>query len=184
MKEKLLVVGVVLALLISGVSLLGSGDGKDGRDGRDGVGAVSGPDHYEQQYFYSGLSSGAGCFSTTTTGILSAASLENFGCINIASTGVGGQGTISLTLPASTTMAAIVPRAGMCRDWFIDTTDVVAATTTTFVAGTGWNLVGLDATGAGTGADVIDGNEYGRLTACRETDGDIVGFLQEWIHAD
>lgn len=148
------------------------------------LGAAPSPDVYQNTYFYAGLTYGGGCFSTTTTGTLTANMLEKNSCIYISADGAG-QAALSLTLPASTTVSSLLPEgAGGCRDWFIDASDVAAGTTTTLVAGTGWDLVGLDATGAGTGADVIDGAEFGKLTACRQSDGDIVGYVQEYLAAD
>jgi hypothetical protein len=150
---------------------------------QDVVGANPGPEALNHEYFRAGITTGGGCFSTSTTGTLSAGMIRDMSCIYITATGAG-QGTLSLTLPASSTMSAMIPRVGDCQAWFVDAADVAAATTTTFVAGTGHNVVGLDATGAGTGADVIDGAEYGKLTSCREKDGDVVTFVQEYIHAD
>lgn len=147
------------------------------------VGAAAGPEHTETQRFLSSFSDGSGCYSTTTTGTLTSAVLSSNSCIYIAAAGAG-QAALTLTLQATTTMADLVPTKGACRSWWVDADDVAAATTTTIVAGTGVNLVGLDATGAGTGADVLDGNEFGKFTLCRETDGDVTGFVEEWIHAD
>lgn len=130
-----------------------------------------------------GFTQGGGLFATSTTGTLTEAQLLANNGIYITATGAG-QATLSLTLPATSTMSTLIPTAGDCRDWWIDASDVAAATTTTVVAGAGWNIVGLDATGAGTGADVIDGAEFGRLTACRATDTDVTGFIHEYIHAD
>lgn len=129
-----------------------------------------------------GLTSGNVCFATSTTGVLTEAQLLAYGCIEVDPT--FPQAVLALTLPATSTMTTLIPLAGQCRDWFIDNSDVAAATTTTIVKGAGWDLVGLDATGAGTGADVIDGLEYGTLRACRQTDTDVIGYLQEYIHAD
>lgn len=147
------------------------------------LGANPGPEYLEAQYFNGGVSYGSGCFSTTTSGTLTARMLRDNGCIHIAAAGAG-QAAISFTLPATTTMSDVLPKVGMCRDWFLNADDVAAATTTTFVAGTGFVDVGLDATGAGTGADVIDGNEYGMFTMCRLVNGDIAFFVTEWIHSD
>lgn len=146
------------------------------------LGAAPGPEYTGRQYFDGGSTYGSGCFSTSTTGTLTAYGLSN-GCITIAAAGAG-QAAVSLTLPASTTMSSLIPKKGNCMDIFIDASGVAAATTTTIVAGAGHNVVGLDATGAGTGADVIDGAEYGRLTMCRENDGDVTTFVQEYINAD
>lgn len=137
----------------------------------------------ERVHFKGGLTDGSGCFATSTTGTLTASELNRSNCIYLSATGAG-QGTISLTLPASTTMSVLLPSIGGCTSWFVDASDLAAATTTTFVAGTGHDVVGLDATGAGTGADVIDGAEFGKITSCRERNGDIVTFVEEYIHAD
>lgn len=130
-----------------------------------------------------GLTQGGGWFSYTADATLTEANLLANSGLYGSATGAG-QAVISLTLPATSTMTTLIATAGDCRSWWIDASDLTAATTTTIVKGTGWNLVGLDATGAGTGADVIDGAEYGKLTACRETDTDVVGYVQEYLHAD
>lgn len=173
----------LLTVIISALVAIGAFFAVSGTQTTEQLGASVGPEHFSTEFFYGGIVEGSNCYSTTTTGTMIPGVLSNNSCIVVASGGAG-QAVLSLTLPASTTMNSVLPNKGSCRSWFIDTTAVAAATTTTIVAGTGWNLVGLDATGAGTGADVIDGNEYGRLTACRETDGDITGFVTEWIHAD
>lgn len=147
------------------------------------IGGSAGPEVTESQYFNGGATFGSQCFSTSTTGTLGTQTLKNNSCIYIAPTGAG-QGVLSITLPATTTMGDLLPLKGGCREWFIDATDVAAATTTTILLGTGHDLVGLDATGAGTGADVIDGLEAATLRMCRQTTGDVITFMEEWIHAD
>ena len=147
------------------------------------VGASAGPEHTEAQFFYGGASLGSNCFATSTSGTLTTRTLLDNGCIHITAAGAG-QAVISLTLPATTTMSGILPKAGSCREWFINADDVAAATTTTIVAGAGHVLIGLDATGAGTGADVIDGDEFGTLKMCRLSNGDVASYVQEYIHAD
>lgn len=147
------------------------------------VGSSVGPQHTEPQYFDGGATYGSGCFATTTTGTLTAGDLDN-GCIDIAPAGAG-QATLSLTLPSAAAVTSRhLPKVGSCRDWSIDASDVAAATTTTFVAGANMDLVGLDATGAGTGADVIDGAEYARLTLCHQAGNRVTGYITEWINAD
>jgi len=146
------------------------------------LGSGSGQNVGSTQFFEASLVDGGGCYATTSSGVLLPRLLENK-CITITPT--SPQAVLSLTLPASTTMNALIGKTpGACRSWWIDASGVVAATTTTIVKGTGWDLVGQDATGAGTGADVIDGLEHAVLTGCRQADGDITGFVEEWIHAD
>lgn len=188
MKDKYILVGVAVAVIIAFVALLVPPKVSVDMDSikrfiSENVGAISGPDVYSRMFLNAGLTTGGGCFSTTTSGTLLAGTLERNSCLRLTAAGAG-QETVSWTLPASTTMSAIIPRVGDCSTWFIDASAVVAATTTTIVAGTGINLVGLDATGAGTGADVLDGNEFGRLMLCRQANTDIVGYVTEWIHAD
>lgn len=145
------------------------------------LGAVPSLEPTELMIAKGGLTYGEGCFATSTSGVLLPQDLKN-GCIYATAAGAG-QAVISFTLPASSTMT-MIPKKGNCHEWFYDASDLTAATTTTFVKGTGHDVVGLDATGAGTGADVIDGNEFARMTSCRETNGDVVTFMQEYIHAD
>lgn len=144
---------------------------------------LSGQDNYSNQYFQAGMTYGGGCFSTSTTGTLNAGMLDANSCIYITAAGAG-QAALSLTLPATSTMGALLPNVGSCQDWFVDASDVAAGTTTTFVAGAGHDVVGLDATGAGTGADVIDGAEMGKITMCRQKGGDVTTYITEYIHAD
>lgn len=141
----------------------------------------AGQDHSFLEFFDGGLTWGGGCYATSTGSALTARVLEN-GCVYINPAGAG-MSAVSLTMPASSTMY-MIPRPGNCHEWFIDNSDVAAATTTTIVAGTGHDVVGLDATGAGTGADVIDGLEYAELKSCRNRDGSVVTFMKENIHAD
>lgn len=176
-------VSAVAALVVSVVvvTLVAPQDGADGRDGA--VGAAAGPDVTESTFFQAGASYAGGCFSTTTSGTIKISDMDN-GCIDIAPSG-GSQAVLSLTLPTATALNnRFFPRVGMCRDWVIDASDVVAATTTTIVANTGIDVVGLDATGAGTGADVIDGAEFGKLTLCRQQGDGVTAYVEEWIAAD
>lgn len=43
MKDKIIIAGVVVAILLSGFAYFGIEDGKDGRNGIDGIGAVASP---------------------------------------------------------------------------------------------------------------------------------------------
>lgn len=137
--------------------------------------------HSFLEFFDGGLTYGNGCSATSTSGVLTQSQLAG-GCIYGTAAG-SGQAAFSLTMPASTTMT-MIPAVGSCHDWYYDASDLTAATTTTFVAGSGHDVVGLDATGAGTGADVVDGAEFAWLTSCRERNGDVVTFIHEYIHAD
>lgn len=181
--NKNITIGVLVVVAIIAISGIFFPQTTVVREVTERLGASAGPEHTEKQFFKQSLVDGSGIFATSTTGTLTAGNLRDNKGIYITAAGAG-QATLSLTLPATTTMSSFLQDKGACTSWWIDASDVAAATTTTIVAGTGWNLVGLDATGAGTGADVIDGAEYGKLTACKETDGDITGYIEEWIAAD
>jgi len=73
--NKYLTGGVVLALVLSGLAFFGS-DGIDGRDGRDGsVGARSGPEVYDTNYFFENFYTGNG--NTATTSDVAAATVTS-----------------------------------------------------------------------------------------------------------
>lgn len=172
------VVSVVVAVAIVGIFF----QPEDGRDGRDAVGST-GSSYTETQYFNGGLTFNGSCFATTTSGTFLLSDLDA-GCIDIAPAGAG-QAVLSLTLPSAAQITSrFLPEVGSCRDWVIDASDVAAATTTTIVAGSGVDVVGLDATGAGTGADVIDGAEFGTMRLCHQVGGGVTAYMQEYIAAD
>lgn len=179
--NKVLVAVLVVVAVIATLGLVYPSVTKEVvREVKTEFGASSQPT--ERYFFKGGLTDGSGCFATSTTGTLTNADLNRNNCIYLTATGAG-QGVISLTMPASTTVSYLND-AGSCTSWFVDASDLAAATTTTIVAGTGNDVVGLDATGAGTGADVLDGGEYGKITSCRQSDGDIVTFVEEYLDAD
>lgn len=187
-----IILGVVaLVLIVGGVAIYQKSSNPSD--------PLAGTSNFEKQSFVEGLfggrnrsfdvnrngnvSYGSGCFATSTTGLLTQANLIENNCIKLTATGAG-QGTIALTLPAVSAMPKLIPVVGQCRDWFVDASALAAATTTTFLLGTGHDIVGLDATGAGTGADVIDGQEYGTIKMCRKSATAVVTFIHEYIHAD
>lgn len=121
---------------------------------------------------------GGACTATSSDGILTAAVLAANNCITGTATGAG-QAAITLTLPATSTMTTLIPNAGDCKAFIYNGQALAAGTTTTFAAGTGWDIVGID-----TNADVIAGLNNATLLACRETDTDVTGFISEYVPAD
>lgn len=93
--------------------------------------------------------------------------------------GGAGQETITLTLPATSTMTTLIPDAGDCREWLYDASALVAATTTTITAGTGHDVIAVS-----TANDVIDGAEWAEIKSCRQSDGDVTTIVSELLHAD
>jgi hypothetical protein len=121
---------------------------------------------------------GGACTATSSSGILTEAVLLANNCITGTATGAG-QAVITLTLPATSTMTTLIPNAGDCKAFVYNGQALAAATTTTFAAGTGWDIVGID-----TNADVIAGLNNATLLACRETDTNVTGFISEYVPAD
>lgn len=144
------------------------------------IGAQPGPDHTELQFFKAGLVDGGGVYSTTTTvasETLTAAVLQKNKVIRML--GSSTAAAITLTLPASTTMNAVLPKPGDYRTWVIENGYTAAATTTTIAAGTGMDLQEPD------GQNVVIGiNNYAFLTCFREASTDIVCAVDETIPAD
>lgn len=144
------------------------------------AGAVPGPEHYELQFFKGGLTDGGTVYSTTTTAAaetLTAAVLEKHKLIRFL--GSATAAAITVTLPASTTMNAVLPNPGDYRTWVIENGYTAAATTTTIAAGTGVDLQEPD------GQNVVIGiNNYAFLTCFREASTDIVCRVDETIPAD
>lgn len=98
--------------------------------------------------------------------------------LRFAAGGVG-QAVIALTLPATSTMTTVIPKAGDCRAWLYDASALAAATTTTITAGTGHDVIAYTAND-----DVIDGAEFSEITMCRQADGDVTTIVTELLHAD
>ena len=112
--------------------------------------------------------------AATATLLASAIDLENFidYTPNVNST---------LTLPATSTMSALMPVAGDTREYIIRNASSTAAATLTLVAGAGMDLQFVEATG---GDLVLDGNDAGTLTMTRLTNTDILVLFNEYTEAD
>ena len=176
MKEKVIAVVVAVALVAAGALFFGGQDGKDGRDGRDGVGASSGPDKYQRQFFFQGFESGgvgASIASTTVEAnvVLSASDWgRGIDYIEYNLT----VGAVTLTTAASTTFPIGNERGSKREIWLYN------ATTTT----SGDSVITL---AAGTGIDLQEdtgqvitfvGLEAMRITFIRKADSDILMFVE------
>lgn len=110
---------------------------------------------------------------TLTQAELAAASVFKF------TAGGAGQEVIALTLPASSTMDSVIPNEGDIRSWIYDASALATATTTTWTAGTGIDLIAYT-----TNDDVIDGVEFSQLTCWRKADTDIGCIVSELVRSD
>lgn len=88
--------------------------------------------------------------------------------------GGAGQGVITLTFPASSTMTTIMPNSGDSASWLYSATLLDAATTTTFVSGAGMTI--KEPTG---GNIVVAGAEQAMIQCWRLPDTDIICFATE-----
>jgi len=85
----------------------------------------------------------------------------------------------ALTLPATSTLATMIPNAGDRREILIENVSAVTATTTTIVAGAGMDLQEADGQNV-----VIGGNNYALVTLWRKSNTDMVVTVTETIPAD
>lgn len=109
---------------------------------------------------------------------LTEANLLSANVLSMTASGAG-QEVIALTLPATSTMTTLIPKAGDFREWIIDASALAAATTTTVTLGTGIDLIAVT-----TADDVIDGAEWARLSCWRQADTDVTCITSELLNAD
>jgi hypothetical protein len=164
---------VIVALLLTGAF-----------SGNTGVGGT-----YEitKQFFPGGISTGpfvqGGSCETlvdadggTTT--LTARQMDNDFCFAMAASGIGQQ-VIVLQLPTSDQFKLILPNVGDFREWTYDASALAAATTTTILAGTGIDLIGVT-----NADDVIDGAEYARISCWRKSGSSVACITSELLNTD
>ncbi len=115
------------------------------------MGASSGPEHYNTEYFYGGMVQGGGIkiiVATTTAVQLTAGEICEYSILDIVP--VASSAATAITTP---TAAAInnrcLPQDGMFKDFVIWDHSKYASTTFTFATGTGMTLFSGDAIIAG-----------------------------------
>lgn len=127
------------------------------------------------------VTGGDACTLTDANGgtyTMSATELQNCSYFKFAAGGAG-QAVIALTMPATSTLSTYLPTAGQCQEYVYDATALAVATTTTFTAGTGWNLFAYT-----TNDDVIDGLETSSWKICRDGSSDLYWKVSEDVAAD
>lgn len=190
MKNTLIVIGVVVALILSVVSISGLFTGEISviveniKDLKD-LGAFPGPEIYANLNVHGTLIKGDGTGLATTTTATAYTFIEKdlqpYSLIDI----MQNVGNASFTLPATSTMFGLLGGSGIGsnREWLIHNA-TTSTNTLTLVAGAGMDLVAVTAND-----DVIDAGEYTRLTCSvipyRTTDNEnIVCIVDELINAD
>jgi hypothetical protein len=163
MKDKLTVVGVVVALALGAVGLF-TGDSTivNPTEVREVVGAAASPEVYQHTFFNTGYSYG-GYFATTTAGAtrLTARDLQN----DVTYYNITPSAATAWTLPASSTLSTIVPKPGMCKEFIMN--NASASNDITVTAGTGWDIKNASGTAA------VIHNTMAKMTFCRGVDTDI-----------
>lgn len=169
-KDKFIVIGVVLALVLSGFAFFNGG--ADGRDGRDGVGAVAGPFYTEHQVFGNSFTLGGTVTSTTTidtTIVLDARHLRVG--VSLMSMNIGIDATI--TTMASTSAPFVGMRAGQSFTVYFFNASTTAGSVATFAAGTGVDLQEDEGETV-----LVNGLEIARLTFLKKVDSDIIMWVE------
>lgn len=184
MKTKLL--GLSLVVIVAIAIIGGFFFPKGNSVVNQALGVFSGPDIYDDVRFYGKVftkefTQGGGTLSIATssgTYTLTQAELAEANVIKVSAAGVT-DATLSLTLPATSTMTTLLPNDGDTRDWTIWNNYATAATTTTVVAGTG-----IDLQGDGTGDDVINGGVFAKLRCVRLNTLNVMCYINEGVAAD
>lgn len=122
------------------------------------LGAISGPEVYQDMLFYESVTVGGGNNATSSSGTattLGYKDLNNYHVIDLMS----NVGSFTYTMPATSTMIQLLPEVGMSREWIFHNATSTASITLTMAAGAGMDLVSVTAND-----DIIDPGEWTRVT--------------------
>lgn len=147
------------------------------------VGAAAGPTVYDHTSFLSGVTIGGGALATST--VSTAMTVTERDLVNNTLWEVNPlTGALTYTLPATSTLSNLLPKAGDNRKWLFKNATSTTAASLTIAKGTGWDFVGVD-----TGVDVIAGAAVGSevfmgVDCTRQSNRDIVCLMTDNIAAD
>jgi len=173
MNNKIMIGGVILALVLSIVSIFGGALSIKEKP----IGASAGPEKTETQYFRAGYTFGGNsCYATSTTAAVG--TLPNISndvnCIdytvNVAD--------VTLTLMASTT-AWMPQKQNEMRSLFIRNASTTATADIVIAAGTGINL--KRATSSVTVLGDTGADNYARIDFVRQADSDVDALVTLFI---
>ena len=131
--------------------------------------AVSGPDHYVQEFFHEGLTDGGGIRATSTVNSAETLLASDMNKAKVIAYTLNVQNA-TLTLPATSTLSSFIQLAGESRTIFIRNASTTAKTLT-IAGGTGMNLLVASTTNAMPGN--TSGSNSARLEFTRRADKDI-----------
>ncbi len=146
--------------------------------GVEGNVEIDGTTYLDGETFVERFTQGGTVLASSTTaavGVLTAAQITTYSQIDYTP----GNLAVSLTLPATSTMTALIPNTGDMITFRIRNLDSVAATSTTIVAGAGIDLIENE-----NGDVVIEGGNEAFLRFRRESDTDVTVSVDEYIAAD
>ena len=148
------------------------------------LGALSGPEIFANVNIHGTFTKGDGTAIATTTTTATYTfiqkDLEPYSVIDI----MENTGAATFTLPATSTMLAMLQGVGSSREWLFHNASSSAGVTMTLVTGAGMDLIAVTAND-----DVIDPGEYTRLTCTqipyRNADNEnVVCIVDELANAD
>lgn len=173
MKDKLVVVGVVVALLLSVLGLGG------GTTVVEKLGAVPGPEHSNRQFFNAGYTAG-GRTATSSTAVTYTTIAKDFSgeptyidwTVNVNTT---------VTLNATSTFG-YVPNTGDVAKFYLRNASSTAGATLTLAAQNA--SVDLQYTEATGGDLVLNGLDWAEITLIRENPNMVTVIFSEFTEAD
>lgn len=139
------------------------------------VGAIAGPDLYSYFSVYGVFTQGGGVRATSTSNSAETLLASDIDTENVVDY-TANVSSVTLTLPASSTMTGLVPKAGLTRTIFIRNATTTAAINLTLAGGTGTILkqaTSSNQAGAKTIYGDTDGDNYARLDLIRKANTDI-----------
>lgn len=145
------------------------------------LGAQSGPDHYQKQYFHDSYQAGGERHATSSTAATYTLT---------ASDGFDGEHyfvdwtpnvNVTLTTMASSSMPWLGKSAGSRETMLLRNASTTAAATITMAAGTGIDIQHGDATGDDL---VIDGLDMAELEFIRKSNTDVIMLMRKYTEGD
>ena len=176
-RENLIVAGVVLALVFSGLSWFGSDGGPmgpKGDRGERGLGGAAGPEYFGLQVFNAGHVDGGLYVATTTlgnqTGLVTEI-VQRSGYVRYLD--INADETTTYTFVASSSLPHFLPTVGSCWSQMLENS---GDSVLTLAGGSGTILSEPD------GQNVVIGvNNFARLEFCRMNNSDFIITVDEVI---
>lgn len=134
------------------------------------IGATSGPDHYNLEQFFGGLLKGTQIATSSmgTSITVTANEFKGWSAAGVVSFTPGLVAASTVTLPASSTLSAIIPHAGDTQAFCIRNATTTANTQLILAGGTGTNILVASSSVSALGSKTILPGKVGCVTLVRE----------------